>query len=104
MIASVGAVMTGSARSSTRTSPGACSTVERMVFLLGLVVVDAGGRSTLGQSRGSMLSWKLSPASPISSSPELTVPSGDQAGMGDAPGTFDGVDDGQRPTGCPVAD
>jgi len=51
-----------------------------------------------------MLSWKLSPASPISSSPELTVPSGDQAGMGDAPGTFDGVDDGQRPTGCPVAD
>src|SRR5581483_8499511 len=46
MTASVGLMMVGSSRSSTRMSPGACRTAPRMVFLLG---VDVGG-SVLGES------------------------------------------------------
>ena len=49
MIASVGARIFGSSRSSTRTSPGACRTAPRMTFLLRFVSIE---QTAAGHDRG----------------------------------------------------
>src|SRR3989442_2731158 len=100
MMASLGARILGLSRSSTRTSPGAYRTVERMILsFLGSVVAGSFLCSV------DLLDSELERVATVGDrlQPGVDGADRDKAGTGDGTLTVDGVDDGQGPARRPVA-